>query len=134
MNLKLLNGRMMKLVCSNCKGTNVHTLAWVDANTNEYRSEFSQESQDQWCEDCQEHFELEWEEHFNNGDLQREIQKIKTFDATITIATAYDDNLDYSYGIDVEDTSYWYANEDERDEDYVRLEDELTAENFKFVG
>lgn len=49
----------MALVCSNCKGKEVQVLAWVDANTNEFKSDFSEESQDMWCEDCQEHFPLE---------------------------------------------------------------------------
>ena len=50
------------LKCEQCGGTNVQCLAWVDANTNEYKGDFTQESQDQWCEDCQDHVNLIWEQ------------------------------------------------------------------------
>lgn len=58
---------------------------------------------------------------FNNGDLRWDIEKIKNFDAPITVSKSYDDNLDYPFGLDVEDTSYWYAEQKERDEDFRSL-------------
>jgi hypothetical protein len=58
---------------------------------------------------------------FNNGDLSFDIQKIQSFDAPITVSKAFDNNLDYPYGLDVEDTSYWYAEQKERDADFEKL-------------
>jgi hypothetical protein len=43
------------LICEECGGTNIHVLAWVDANTNEYISESCNEEEDRWCGDCQQH-------------------------------------------------------------------------------
>lgn len=58
---------------------------------------------------------------FNNGDLRFNIQKIQYFDAPITVAKAFDNNLDYPFAIDVEDSSYFYANIEERNEDFEKL-------------
>lgn len=68
---------------------------------------------------------------FNNGDLSFDIQKIKSFDAPITVAKSYEPNLDYPFGIDVEDTSYWYAEEQERNEDFEKLKS--IVPRFSFV-
>ena len=43
------------LACENCNGRNITTLAWVDANTNEYKSDGLSEEEDNWCEDCKKH-------------------------------------------------------------------------------
>jgi len=43
------------LKCKKCNGTNIQKLAWVDANTNKYIEEGTDESYDRWCTDCQEH-------------------------------------------------------------------------------
>lgn len=59
----------------------------------------------------------------NNGDLSFDLEKIKGFDAPITIAKAVDHNLDYPFAIDVEDSSYFYANEEDRDSDYDKLKE-----------
>ncbi len=58
---------------------------------------------------------------FNNRDLSFDIEKIKSFDVPITVSKGYDSNLDYPLAIDVEDTSYWYAEQEERDADFKRL-------------
>ena len=58
---------------------------------------------------------------FNNGDLSFDIQKIKSFDVPIIVAKAFDANLDYPFALDVEDTSYFYAEQKERDEDFEKL-------------
>ncbi len=58
---------------------------------------------------------------FNNGDLNFEIEKIKSFDAPISISKEFDSNLDYPYAIDIEDSSYFYPEQEERDEDYEKL-------------
>lgn len=58
---------------------------------------------------------------FNNGDLKFDIEKILSFDLPITIAKSFDDNLDYPYGLDVEDSTYWYANLVDRDNDFNNL-------------
>lgn len=45
------------LYCPVCGGTNVQIMAWVDANTNQYRSDINNppEEEDTWCDDCKEH-------------------------------------------------------------------------------
>ena len=49
-----------KLVCTNCGSDNVHTKAWVNANTNEYVSDISDgETEDNWCDNCKGHHKLE---------------------------------------------------------------------------
>lgn len=67
---------------------------------------------------------------FNNGDLSFDIEKIKSFDAPITVSKSYDPILDYPFGLDVEDTTYWYVEENERDEDYENLK--LIVPHFYF--
>lgn len=66
----------------------------------------------------------------NNGDLDFDFEKIASFDAPITIAKSCDENLDYTYAIDVEDSSYWYANVKERDEDFETLKKLLPKFDF----
>lgn len=63
---------------------------------------------------------------FNNNDLEFNVESIKSFDAPITLAKSYDSNFDYPFAIDVEDTSYWYAEQKERDEDFNKLKDLLS--------
>lgn len=58
---------------------------------------------------------------FNNSDLQFSIGRIQSFDAPITVAKAYDENLDYPYAIDVEDESFFYLFPFERDADFHSL-------------
>lgn len=58
---------------------------------------------------------------FNNGDLSFDIQKIESFDVPIVVGKSYDENLDYPFALDVEDTSYWYAEREQRDEDFDKL-------------
>lgn len=47
-----------KYCCSVCKGTNVQVLAWVDANTNKFVTDY-QDDGECWCEDCDELTSLE---------------------------------------------------------------------------
>jgi hypothetical protein len=68
---------------------------------------------------------------FHNNDLQFELEKIKSFDAPITVAKAYEEELNNHYAIDVEDSSYWYAEQDDRDEDFEKLKSILP--NFTFI-
>ena len=58
---------------------------------------------------------------FNNGDLSFDIEKIKSFDVPIKIVKSRDKTLDYPFAIDVQDTSYWYVNQSERDKDFQVL-------------
>jgi hypothetical protein len=44
---------------------------------------------------------------FNNADLEFYIDKIQSFDVPITVAKAFDDNLDYPYAMNVEDESFF---------------------------
>ena len=41
------------LVCSKCGGKNIQKLAWIDANTDKYMAEGTNNYEDKWCEDCQ---------------------------------------------------------------------------------
>ena len=68
---------------------------------------------------------------FNNGDLSFDIEKIESFDVPITVSKEYDSNLDYPFAIDVEDTSYWYAEQKERDADFEKLK--TIVPKFSFV-
>tara|TARA_Y100001938_G_scaffold132072_1_gene189971 strand:- start:6769 stop:6996 length:228 start_codon:yes stop_codon:yes gene_type:complete len=68
---------------------------------------------------------------FNNGDLSFDIEKIESFDVPITVSKEYDSNLDYPFAIDVEDTSYWYAEQEERDSDFEKLKS--IVPKFSFV-
>jgi hypothetical protein len=68
---------------------------------------------------------------FNNGDLSFDIQKIESFDVPITVSKSYDPNLDYPFALDVEDTSYWYVEQKERDEDFEKLK--RIVPKFSFV-
>ncbi len=45
------------LVCEKCGGTEIQILAWVDANTNEYKEDngFIINDDNRWCEVCSEH-------------------------------------------------------------------------------
>lgn len=55
------------LVCEQCGSKKIQTLAWVDANTNKYVGEFSNEKQDNWCENCEEHVYFTTEETYNQN-------------------------------------------------------------------
>jgi len=68
---------------------------------------------------------------FNNGDLNFDIEKIISFDVPITVAKAFDDNLDYPYAIDVEDESYFYPDEESRNYDFDIFKEMIP--NFSFV-
>jgi len=45
---------------------------------------------------------------FSNGDLSFNLERIKSFDAPISISKEFDSNLDYPYAIDIEDESFFY--------------------------
>jgi hypothetical protein len=70
---------------------------------------------------------------FHNGDLDFEIyDKIKSFVSHTSITVNEDYNLDYPFILDVEDSSYFYANKLDRDSDYIKLKELLfTAKNLK---
>jgi hypothetical protein len=68
---------------------------------------------------------------FNNADLEFSIEKIQSFDVPITVAKAFDDNLDYPYAIDVEDESFFYISQVERDTDFDKLKS--VVPQFSFV-
>jgi hypothetical protein len=44
--------------CFNCRGNKVQTLMWVDLNTNEIKGEGLGETQDNYCEDCQQNVDI----------------------------------------------------------------------------
>lgn len=46
-------------VCSECGGTNVEYKAWVHCETGEF-NEVSNDKEDTWCNDCQEHTGIEF--------------------------------------------------------------------------
>lgn len=45
--------------CTKCKGTNVQIISWVNPNTNETDRCDDIDINEQWCQDCEEHVELE---------------------------------------------------------------------------
>jgi hypothetical protein len=57
---------------------------------------------------------------FNNGDLGFDIENILSFD-DINLSKSFDSNLEYQYVIDIKDTSYFYANKKERDDDFEKI-------------
>jgi len=48
--------------CTVCGGTNVQIKQWVNPNTNEVDSDNGLDNEDCWCQDCEEHNELEYTE------------------------------------------------------------------------
>ncbi len=56
-----------------------------------------------------------------NGDLLFDLEKIKGFDSPITVSRDFDENLEYPFIIDVADSSYFYANEADRETDLFSL-------------
>ena len=68
---------------------------------------------------------------FNNSQLTFDVERIQNFDVPITVAKAFDSNLDYPFAIDVEDESYFYPEQAERDEDFERLKS--IVPKFSFV-
>lgn len=48
---------MNTLYCSECGSTSVQVKAWVDANTNEYCSEY-EDDDNCWCDACKDHTSL----------------------------------------------------------------------------
>jgi hypothetical protein len=69
--------------------------------------------------------------NLNNGDLSFDLDKIKSFDAPITVSKSFDSNLDNKYAINIEDTSYWYSEETDRDRDFEDLK--LLLTEFTFI-
>ena len=74
-----------------------------------------------------------------NGDLNFDLDKIKCNQESIendinkmAISKEEDFNLEFPYLIDVEDTSYCYATEEERDNDYEELCKILTKNTTKY--
>ncbi len=74
-----------------------------------------------------------------NGDLNFDLDKIKLNQESIendinkmAISKEEDFNLDFPYLIDVEDTSYSYATEEERNNDYEELCKILTKNTTKY--
>ena len=68
---------------------------------------------------------------FINNDLTNDIEKIESFDVPITVKKDYDSNLDYPYILDVEDNSYFYANESDQNNDFDLLKSSMPK--FSFV-
>ena len=74
-----------------------------------------------------------------NGDLEFDLDKIKWNQESIetdltkmAVSKEEDFNLDFPYLIDVEDTSYSYSTEEERDNDFEELCKELTHNSKKY--
>ena len=41
-------------VCAICGSSDIHIMAWVGANDNQWKGDIDDE-QDKWCESCQDH-------------------------------------------------------------------------------
>jgi hypothetical protein len=75
-----------------------------------------------------------------NGDLNFELDKIKWNQESIendihkmAVSKEEDFNLDFPYLIDVEDTSYSYATEEERNSDYETLCIILSNNSYRYL-
>ena len=53
------------LCCKVCGGLNVERKVWADANTDEVLEDVSDNDEDTWCRDCEDHtglmFKTEWD-------------------------------------------------------------------------
>jgi hypothetical protein len=65
---------------------------------------------------------------FHNSDLGSDLERIITSaeslyenGESLSISKDFEEGFDNPFGILAEDTTYWYANEDERDEDLKKL-------------
>ena len=58
---------------------------------------------------------------FNNGDLESDFEKIMTYNI-LGINKSKDSNLDLPFIIDINDTSYFYGNKLERNQDFALLQ------------
>lgn len=52
----------MMWVCSNCGSTNVQTKMWVNLNNNKVEGDASDDSDDNWCDGCDRHGDVEQKE------------------------------------------------------------------------
>ena len=52
-----LNSLNHRYVCSECGSPNIQVQAWVNANTNEYVDDIT-DNAECWCEDCDKHTKL----------------------------------------------------------------------------
>lgn len=68
----------------------------------------------------------------NNQDLAFNMERILSMDLPIVLSLEYDANLDNPFAIDIEDNSYFYDNEAERDSDYINLYHMLQPLGFTF--
>ena len=41
--------------CTKCNGENLQIRAWTVASTGQWINDCSEDSEDNWCEDCEEH-------------------------------------------------------------------------------
>lgn len=48
--------------CTECGGTNVEWKIWVNANTGKSTDTGTLNGNDVWCQDCEDHNDLEWRE------------------------------------------------------------------------
>lgn len=69
-----------------------------------------------------------------NRDLAFDMERILSMDLPIVISMEHDANLDYPFAIDIEDNSYFYANEDERNSDYLNLYSMLKPLGYGFYN
>ena len=64
---------------------------------------------------------------FNNNDLKNDIEKIKGYN-TAEIKSSCDKNLDATYILDINDSSYFYTYREERDADLEKLKSILKGD------
>lgn len=63
----------MKWICSICKGTNIETLVWIDANDETILDSSGDGSDDNWCRDCNEHVDFDLVEDEDKSQLKLEL-------------------------------------------------------------
>lgn len=69
-----------------------------------------------------------------NQDLAFNMVRILSMDLPIVISKEHDANLDNPFAIDIEDNSYFYANEAECNSDYLNLYSMLRPLGYDFVN
>ena len=61
----LINNVIEKVVCEQCGGTNLEQMCWCDPNTGKVTdNSHSDDKQDRWCNDCEEHVHFIFEKEF----------------------------------------------------------------------
>lgn len=72
---------------------------------------------------------------FKNLNLRFDVEKIESFDVPITVEKSFDDNEEtpYPFTLEIEDSSYFYTNESDRDFDFDLLKESMPPLSFVHI-